>query len=129
MVGDTSESRQQFAGYLLTEADVRTYHQWYIADTGQEHNPYASPLLAPDLSNLPPAYIMTAGMDPLRDQGKAYADRLREAGVPVVYHNFEGMIHAFMAFEFLEAIPIVGRFFSAPTVAYAEMRRLCQEII
>jgi acetyl esterase len=129
MVGDTSESRQQFAGYLLSEADMHTYHEWYIADTGQEENPYASPLLAPDLSHLPPAYILTAGMDPLRDQGKAYADRLREAGVPLVYHNFEGMIHAFMAFDFLESIPLFGQFFSAPTTAYAEMRRMMQEFV
>ncbi|NHZ72689.1 MAG: alpha/beta hydrolase fold domain-containing protein [Aquificales bacterium] len=129
MFGDTSESHQQFAGYLLRQADMRTYHEWYIADTGQGDNPYASPLLAPDLSHLPPAYIMTAGMDPLRDQGKAYADRLREANVPVVYRNYDGMIHAFMAFGFLESVPVIGRFFSAPTMAYSEMRMMLQEFV
>jgi len=129
MFGDTSESRKQFAGYLMSESDMNTYHEWYIADTGQGDNPYASPLLAPDLSNLPPAYVMTGGMDPLRDQGEAYAARLRDAAVPVVYHNYEGMIHAFMAFEFLEKIPVVGRFFSAPQIAYSEMRMMLQEFV
>lgn len=57
----------------------------------------ASPLLAKNLSNLPPAYIMTAGFDPLRDEGKAYADRLREAGVPVDYVCYEGQIHGFVS--------------------------------
>jgi acetyl esterase len=129
MFGDESESRLQFVGYLLTEADMKTYHSWYIADTGLGDHPYASPLLAPDLSLLPPAYIMTAAMDPLRDQGKAYADRLREADIPVVYRNFDGMIHAFMSFEFLENMPVVGWFFSAPSAAYADMRKMMKEFV
>ena len=124
MYGDTSESRQQFAGYILSEADMRTYHDWYIADTGQGDNPYASPLLAPDLSQLPPAYVVTAGMDPLRDQGKAYADRLREAGVPVVYRNAEGMLHAFMAFDFITDVPVLGTFFTATQMVYSDMRMM-----
>ena len=124
MFGDTAESRQQFDGYILSEADMRTYHDWYIADTGQGDNPYASPLLAPDLSQLPPAYVVTAGMDPLRDQGKAYADRLREAGVPVVYRNAEGMLHAFMAFDFITAVPLLGRFFTATQMVYSDMRMM-----
>jgi hypothetical protein len=47
----------------------------------------------------------------------------------VSYRNFEGMIHAFMAFDFLEYVPLVGRFFSAPTTAYTEMRKMKQEFI
>ena len=124
MFGDTSESRQQFAGYLLSEADMNTYHEWYIADTDQGDNPYASPLLAPDLSHLPPAYVVTAGMDPLRDQGKAYADRMREAGVPVFYRNAEGMLHAFMAFDFITAVPVIGKFFTATKMVYSDMRMM-----
>lgn len=128
MFGDTSPSRRQFAGYLLREDVMQTFHEWYIADTGLGDHPYASPLLALDLGRLPPAYVVTAGMDPLRDQGRAYAQRLREAGVPVVYRNCEGMLHAFMAFEFLERAPLLGRFFTAPRQVYADMRALLAEL-
>jgi acetyl esterase len=124
MYGDASESQQQFAGYMLSEAYMRTYHDWYIADSGQGSNPYASPLLAPDLSQLPPAYVVTAGMDPLRDQGKAYADRLRAAGVPVMYRNAEGMLHAFMAFDFITDVPVAGKFFTATQMVYSDMRMM-----
>jgi len=58
----------------------------------------ASPIGSPDLSKLAPAVIATAGFDPLVDQGEAYAKRLDDAGVPVIYRCYEGLIHGFAAF-------------------------------
>ena len=60
-------------------------------------DPLVSPLFAPDLSGLPPAVIVTADCDPLRDDGFRYAERLREAGVPVRFENYIGMPHAFLS--------------------------------
>ncbi|WP_093281076.1 alpha/beta hydrolase [Solimonas aquatica] len=60
-------------------------------------NPFVSPLHAPDLRGLPPAVIVTADADPLRDDGIRYAERLREAGVPVRFENYIGMPHAFLS--------------------------------
>ena len=83
---------------------MQHFQSLYFADIAQVSDPRASPLLAGDLSGLPPALIVTSGCDPIRDEGKAYADRLSAAGVPVEYRCFEGTIHAFMSFA--GAIPV-----------------------
>jgi acetyl esterase/lipase len=96
---DFSEKRRSFElfseGFLLTESDMDWYTAHYLPDKEAERDPRASPLLADDLSGTPPAYVMTAGFDPLRDEGEAYALRLREAGVPVALRRHSGLIHGF----------------------------------
>lgn len=84
-------------GYLLTRADMEAYIENYLQGHDPE-DPMASPLFAPDVSGLPPAVVMTAGLDPLRDEGEAYAERLREAGVEVETHRLDGLVHASFAF-------------------------------
>ena len=92
----TTSSYESFAeGYTLTRASMQWYWSNYIRDAADADNPYAAPLVARNLSGLPPALIMTAECDPLCDEGAAYAQRLREAGVPTTYTCYDGMIHGF----------------------------------
>jgi acetyl esterase len=80
-------------GYVLSRALIGQMWADYLADPADAANPYACPLAAEDLSGLPPAVVMTAECDPLRDEGEAYAARLAQAGVPVVSRRWEGQIH------------------------------------
>jgi acetyl esterase len=80
-------------GYLVTRADLELCRSYYLSDPSDARHPYASPLLAGDLSGLPPAFVTTAEFDPLRDEGEAYARRLEEAGVPTTVRRWEGQIH------------------------------------
>lgn len=90
-------SYQDFAeGYFLSQEMMRWFWRHYLAAESDEANPLASPLRADDLSEMPPATIITAGFDPLRDEGKAFADKLAAAGVPVTYHCYDDMIHGFL---------------------------------
>ncbi|HEY0182261.1 MAG TPA: alpha/beta hydrolase [Rhodopila sp.] len=85
--------RDNAEGYLLTRASMEWFWDHYLASPADGSNPYASPLLAADLSGLPPAMVVTCEFDPLRDEGLAYAERLRQAGVSVRSSHYEGMIH------------------------------------
>jgi len=99
---DTESYHENAEGYLLSRASMRWYWDRYLDDELDGANPFASPLRAPDLSALPSATVVTAGYDPLRDEGAAYADRLREAGVAVTYANYPGMVHVFASFPDLD---------------------------
>lgn len=82
-------------GYGLTRKGMQWFWGHYLANEGYGENPYASPLRAKDLSKLPPAYVGTSEYDPLRDEGIAYAEKLKAAGVPVEHQHYAGMIHGF----------------------------------
>jgi acetyl esterase len=91
-----SESHSRFGqGYLLTRDNMLWFRGNYLMPS--EYDDWrASPIRAADLTRLPPAHIITAGYDPLLDEGRAYSDRLVAAGVPVLYECFEGMAHGFL---------------------------------
>jgi acetyl esterase len=83
-------------GYVLTSDTIKYFHDHYITDPKQDLDWRASPLLHPDLSRLPPALVLTAGYDPLRDEGLDYARALTAAGNRAVYVCFERQIHGFI---------------------------------
>ena len=85
-------------GYLLTKAGMEQCTAFYLDEPADAKHPFASPLLAHDLSGLPPALVVTCEFDPLRDEGEAYAERLRAAGVPTESIRMEGHIHGSMGF-------------------------------
>jgi acetyl esterase len=83
-------------GYLLTSDSIAYYRGHYIENPAQWADWRASPLLAADLTRLPPALVLTAGYDPLRDEGRQYADALSAAGNSVQYLCFERQVHGFI---------------------------------
>ena len=86
------------AGPLLTRKLIEQYVGYYLDDPADAHSPYASPLLATDLSDLPPALVMTAELDPLRDEGEAYARRLLAAGCQAELVRWNGQLHGTQGF-------------------------------
>ncbi|WP_224449940.1 alpha/beta hydrolase [Haloprofundus salilacus] len=84
-------------GYLLSARDVRWFWEQYLRSPVDAYNPFAAPIRASDLSGLPPTTVVTAGFDPLCDEGVAYAERLSEAGVAVERRHYPAMIHGFLS--------------------------------
>ncbi|MFB6129293.1 MAG: alpha/beta hydrolase [Salinigranum sp.] len=93
---DTDSYRENAEGYGLTRRGMKYNWETYLGDPIHGRHPYASPLQARDLSGLPPALVVTAGFDPLRDDGILYAERLREAGVETELRNYPDMIHGLL---------------------------------
>ena len=83
-------------GYFLTKGMMNWFVDRYMRTEADKLNPLMSPYLTKDLSNLPPAFVCTAEYDPLKDEGEAYANRLKEAGNTVNFKEYKGMIHGFL---------------------------------
>jgi acetyl esterase len=100
---ETSSHRELTDGHVIPRDRILWYMEQYLKSDADKSDLRVSPLRAPSLEGQPPAMIVTAGFDPLRDEGRAYGDRLREAGVDVVYREYPGQIHAFVSLT--KAIP------------------------
>jgi acetyl esterase len=94
----TASSKENADGYFLTYEDMVWFRDHYLNSLDDRVNPLASPMLARDVSGLPPALIITGEFDPLRDEGELYGAKLRAAGVPVTISRYDGMIHGFLSF-------------------------------
>jgi len=95
-IGTRRRSRELFAErLLLTEEEIAWFREQYVPDPADLATPQASPLLADDLAGLPPAYVTTAGFDPLRDEGEEFAAALSRAGVTVAYRCHDTLVHGF----------------------------------
>lgn len=93
---DTASYEQNAQGYFLTRTDMERFWNGYLRSELDGEHAYASPLRAQRLDGLPPTFVLTCGYDPLRDDGRALADRLSDAGVSVRHAEYDGMIHGFL---------------------------------
>jgi len=96
LVTDYPSRSENAEGFLLTRELTNWFVGHYIADEAARSDPRASPLNFADFEGLPPAHIQTAGYDPIRDEGTAYAGRLRAAGVPVDHRHYDGLVHGYL---------------------------------
>jgi len=93
---DTPSYIKNKEGYLLTRDLMKWFWSRYLKTEEVADHPYVSPLRAADFGNLPPAFVLTAEYDPLRDEGEAYGKRMQAAGVKVALSRYDGMIHGFL---------------------------------
>jgi acetyl esterase len=100
---ETDSHRDLADGHVIPRDRIVWYAEHYLRNEADKSDLRASPLRAPSLAGQPPTLVVTAGFDPLRDEGRAYADRLRAAGVDVVHREYPGQIHAFVSLT--RAIP------------------------
>jgi len=94
---DTASYRENGEGYLLSRRMMEWFRGHYLGELARGAEPQASPLRAESLEGLPPAHVLTAEFDPLRDEGEAYARRLAEAGVPTLQRRYGGVFHGFVS--------------------------------
>ena len=112
-----TRSRTLFSrGFFLTKRDIEWFNDRFLGSVDAA-DPSVSPLLAEDLSGLAPALVVTAGFDPLRDEGRCYADAMRAAGVPVDYREFGSLVHGFANF-----FPLGGASATATAEVISAMR-------
>jgi len=95
---NTDSHRRNGEGYLLTREAIEFFRRCYLPEKEHWTDWRASPLLAASHAGLPPAFVITAGYDPLRDEGRQYAERLAQAGVEVAYRDYSDMVHGFVLF-------------------------------
>jgi len=117
---NTPSYLQNAEGYVLTRDLMIWFWNYYLAAEKRFGQPYAAPLRADNLKDLPDALILTAEYDPLRDEGEAYAKRLKEAGVDVMLKRYDGMIHGFIKYaarldKAKEALEAVAAFLKRDT--------------
>jgi acetyl esterase len=93
----SAPSHKTNTDYVLTPEDIRWFMGHYLRNDADRRNPLASPLFTANFTGLPPALIITAEFDPLRDEAEDYGQKLREAGVPVQVSRYEGMVHGFIS--------------------------------
>ena len=91
--------KENAEGYLMSADDMAWFYEQYAEPDVDRKDPLLSPLYAPDLSGLPPALVITAEYDPLRDEGEAYADALQQAGVEARASRYDGMVHGFLPID------------------------------
>jgi acetyl esterase len=91
-------------GFFLRRCDIDWYHLQYTGSTIAQPDPAQNPLCATNFAGLAPALIVTAGFDPLRDEGEAYAEALKQAGVPVMLKRFSGLLHGFCSMTTISPI-------------------------
>lgn len=93
-----SASQREFTqdGYILSRGDMVWFYDHYMNSPAEKTNPYFSPACAKSLAGLPPAFVITAAIDPLRDEGEAYGEALRKAGVPTTVKRYPGVCHGFV---------------------------------
>jgi acetyl esterase len=104
---DTLSMHELSVGYMLSRAVMQWYWNCYLSQAADAANSLASPLRAESLAGLPPATVVTAEFDPLRDEGERYVERLRSAGVPVAGRRYLGMIHGFASMPYIT--PVANR--------------------
>ena len=119
---DTPSSHELGEGFYNTRAAMTWYWEQYLAAGLPEPSWLAAPGRAPSLAGLPPAVVVTAGLDPLHDEGVAYADALREAGVRVVHRDYPGMFHGFLTM--LAFAPAVA----ARELLHSDLRRALERV-
>jgi acetyl esterase len=94
--GETRSMRERAEGFFLEKATLDWFYSHYMGSGGDRNDVRASPLLAKSFAGLPPAYVVAAGYDPLHDEGVAYAEKLKSAGVPVSVADYPDLVHDFI---------------------------------